>query len=225
MPILIQPKNVSNSYMNIDTDNIDEGPQNTQKSVVGGSTWLISATDAMTSDSNLPSFLMSHAADVDISTPVAPRDIAMYYLLRSAEDGDLITPLKMQKLVYYAYAWTLVLNEKCLFQEQMEAWANGPVIPSLYAQLKPYGASPIGIEFAGVSTQRVFEKLSEKIAPEIRETLDEVYETYMPKSAFELVVLTHNEKPWIEARGGLPATSPSNNPISDTDIKAQYVPL
>ena len=57
-----------------------------------------------------------------------------------------LTPKKIQKLVYYAYAWFIALNnqssdniENTLFNEQPEAWIHGPVFPSLYRQYKSSG--------------------------------------------------------------------------------------
>jgi hypothetical protein len=42
------------------------------------------------------------------------------------------TAWKLQKLVYYSQVWSLVWNERPLFNERIEAWANGPVVPDLY---------------------------------------------------------------------------------------------
>ena len=55
-------------------------------------------------------------------------DVAAY-ILQSA--GDM-TAMKLQKLVYYTQAWSLVWDDKPLFEEKIEAWANGPVIRELY---------------------------------------------------------------------------------------------
>lgn len=156
------------------------------------------------------------------SNQIMPSDVARYMLFRAHEDGELVSPLKMQKIVYYAYVWTLVKNKKKLFEEPIEAWPNGPVIPSLYQNLKKYGSSPIGDEFIGINSQDDLDLLVSKFPREVKTTLDEVYEEYSPKSAFELVVSTHGEKPWIEAREGLESTEKSNNPISDNTILEQY---
>ena len=43
-----------------------------------------------------------------------------------------MTTMKLQKLIYYSQAWSLVWDEKPLFAERIEAWANGPVCPDLY---------------------------------------------------------------------------------------------
>ncbi|KKQ36482.1 MAG: hypothetical protein US54_C0066G0006 [Candidatus Roizmanbacteria bacterium GW2011_GWA2_37_7] len=138
------------------------------------------------------------------------------------QDGDLVSPLKMQKLVYYGYVWTLVKNKKRLFNEKIEAWPSGPVIPSLYRELKGYGSAPIDESFLSVKNEQELETLFSKFPKEFKTTLDEVYENYMTKTAFELVTLTHSEKPWLEARDGLPATQTSNNAISDDAIIKQY---
>jgi uncharacterized phage-associated protein len=57
-------------------------------------------------------------------------DVAQYILSRKGE----MTSWKLQKLVYYSQAWSLVWDERPLFPERIEAWANGPVSPDLYAQ-------------------------------------------------------------------------------------------
>jgi uncharacterized phage-associated protein len=44
-----------------------------------------------------------------------------------------MTAWKLQKLIYYSQAWSLVWDERPLFNERIEAWANGPVCPDLYA--------------------------------------------------------------------------------------------
>ena len=56
-------------------------------------------------------------------------DVACYILERKPD----ITTMKLQKLCYYAQAWSLVWEEEPLFDEEFEAWANGPVCPELYA--------------------------------------------------------------------------------------------
>lgn len=155
----------------------------------------------------------------NMTSHILPNDVARYFFARSTTDGELITPLKMQKLVYYAYVWHLVKKRKKLFHEKIEAWANGPVTPSLYHELKQFGAAPITNEF--LSTEEM-EGIIGKLPSEAKETLDQVYDKYMTLTAFELVMLTHGEKPWLEARRGLKANEPSTNPISDKQILEFY---
>ena len=57
-------------------------------------------------------------------------DVAAYLL----QECGSMTAMKMQKLVYYSQAWSLVWDDAPLFTERIEAWANGPVVPTLYKQ-------------------------------------------------------------------------------------------
>jgi uncharacterized phage-associated protein len=143
-------------------------------------------------------------------------DVARYFLARANEDGGLISPLKMQKLVYYAYVWSLVENEKQLFAESPQAWPRGPVFPSLYRDLKKYGSSPIPGEYIG-DIDDVVLRLGDKT-----KILDKVYEKYETLTPFELVMLTHEEKPWKEKRRGMGAFEPSKKVIDDKSILEYY---
>lgn len=71
------------------------------------------------------------------------RAIANYFLDLSAEERKPITPLKMQKLVYFTHGWNLAIKHEPLLNERIEAWKFGPVIPSLYQAFKSVGAGAI----------------------------------------------------------------------------------
>lgn len=59
--------------------------------------------------------------------------IASWFLVKlNTNAGDTISPLKLQKLVYYAQAWHLVVFDKPLFDDTIEAWTHGPTIPAIY---------------------------------------------------------------------------------------------
>ena len=60
--------------------------------------------------------------------PVSVLDVAAYILDKRGK----MSTWKLQKLCYYAQAWSLVWDEEPLFEENIEAWANGPVVPRLY---------------------------------------------------------------------------------------------
>jgi uncharacterized phage-associated protein len=145
--------------------------------------------------------------------------VAKYFLAKAMEYGDLITNLKMQKLVYYAYAAALVCLNEHLFESRIEAWSNGPVVPLLYGELKQFGGSPINASFLG---DQDIEDLKEAFTEEQLQLLDKVFARYGSLSAFELVVLTHSEDPWLEARKGLQSHQSSNAVISDDVIRSTY---
>ena len=102
-------------------------------------------------------------------------DVADYFLSKTDEEaGDVISNLKLQKLVYYAQGFTLAVTGKPLFNEPIEAWQHGPVVPDLYHRYKDHGAygipAPTNVDFS-------------KFSSEIKEILDEVYDVYGQFSA------------------------------------------
>ncbi|MEM9215382.1 MAG: type II toxin-antitoxin system antitoxin SocA domain-containing protein [Cyanobacteria bacterium P01_F01_bin.150] len=69
-------------------------------------------------------------------------EVANYFLSLMDEDaGDLISNLKLQKLVHYAQGIHLALYDKALFPETIEAWTHGPVVPELYHRYEKFGSA------------------------------------------------------------------------------------
>jgi uncharacterized phage-associated protein len=95
--------------------------------------------------------------------------------------------------MYYAQGFALVLLDRPLFPEPIEAWIHGPVVPALYHEYKGYGSnaipSPTTIDF-------------KKYSSEERDLLDEVYDMYGQFSAWKLRNMTHDEPPWRETPEG-----------------------
>lgn len=114
------------------------------------------------------------------------RDVAEYILRARGE----MTAMKLQKLVYYCQAWSLVWDERPLFDERIEAWANGPVCRPLYAvHHRQFAVQP------GMIKQGDLDLDDEAI-----KTIDSVLDFYGGKSAQWLSDLTHLEGPWLVAR-------------------------
>lgn len=134
-------------------------------------------------------------------------DVAAYILKRLGP----MTTWKLQKLVYYSQAWSLVWDEKPLFNARIEAWANGPVVPELYrlhrGQFKvsswPHGDP-------------------KRLGTTERETINAVLEFYGNRSSQWLSDLSHREDPWRDARGGLSPTDPGNSEITQGAIADYY---
>ncbi|VAW76025.1 possible prophage ps3 protein01-like protein [hydrothermal vent metagenome] len=117
--------------------------------------------------------------------------VADYILAQVDPDaGDLISNLKLQKLIYYAQGFHLAIYGEPLFSESIEAWTHGPVSPDLYHRFKDCESNPIPvpdeIDFS------VYEQ-------PVREFLDEVYSVFGQFSAWKLRNMTHDEPPWKEA--------------------------
>lgn len=131
-------------------------------------------------------------------------DVADWFLTKES-----MSPKKLQKLVYYAYAWTLVFHndsdeklENKLFDDKIEAWVHGPVVRKLYRKYAPYGYHNIEKK----------NDISIKFSNDIEGTLEEVWSAYGDFDGNQLEALTHNEDPWKEARVGL-------KPLDGTDRK------
>lgn len=135
-------------------------------------------------------------------------DVAKYIL----EHQGSMSTWKLQKLVYYTQAWHLVWAEKPLFQDRIEAWANGPVVPVLYSQHR--GQFSVSKWRKG-DTERLIQR-------ETR-TIDRILKSYGMLSGQQLSQLAHSEGPWQEARKGLAPTEASSAQISLESMSAFYL--
>ncbi|SDW87815.1 Panacea domain-containing protein [Thiocapsa roseopersicina] len=142
-------------------------------------------------------------------------DIAFWFINSiDRESGDSISPLKLQKLLYFAEAWTLVLLNRELLQENFEAWAHGPVVRSVYHEFKAYS-------WASIPPQ---ERESEtEIDPDTENVLRQVLDVYGEFSAKTLENMTHADAPWIEARGSLSPEARCTNRINKARMKEHFL--
>ena len=133
-------------------------------------------------------------------------DVAEYILRKKGQ----MTAWKLQKLVYYSQAWSLVWDDRPLFRARIEAWTNGPVAPTLYR------------EHRGIFKVRKIDKgKPNNLDQDARDTTDVVLEYYGDKSPQWLSDLTHMEEPWRRARIGIPEGARSGNEITH-DSMAEY---
>jgi uncharacterized phage-associated protein len=119
--------------------------------------------------------------------------------------------MKLQKLLYYAQAWSLVWDDAPLFTDPIEAWANGPVVPSIYDGHRGrfiVPAWPEGDPSVLSATQKA--------------TVDAVLEFYGDKTSQWLSDLTHAEYPWRDARQGLSPSDRGNNEITQAAMAEYY---
>lgn len=107
------------------------------------------------------------------------------YLLHGINE---ITPLALQKLLYFAQGLFLAKYNTYLFAEDCQAWLHGPVYPSVYKKYQQYGYEPI----IDVDNEPY------TLLPQEKEILDLVVETFGMHSGKELETITHHEPPWLE---------------------------
>ncbi len=126
-------------------------------------------------------------------------DVAAYILSRTGS----ISTWKLQKLVYYSQAWHSTWRDVPLFNETIEAWANGPVCPNLYA--KHRGEFTVSAIQDGEPTALTAE---EKL------DCDTVISFYSNYSGQQLSDISHAEDPWRDARRGLAPNERGNKQIT-----------
>jgi len=134
-------------------------------------------------------------------------DVAAYIL----DKQGAMSAMKLQKLVYYSQAWHLVWEERPLFNEEIQAWANGPVVRELYdvhrGQFNVSGWSAGDPAALDVGEQG---------------SVQAVLDYYGDKTAFWLSEATHREAPWKDARGDLPPSVRSNATITPAAMAEYY---
>ena len=142
------------------------------------------------------------------------QQIAQYFIWKSSQESKPITNKKLQKILYYAQAWSLVIRETPLFKEKIEAWIHGPAIREIYSQYKKFGFEPI--------KENITKTKIEAIKSETRSFLNEVWRVYGNRDAGYLEYLSHSETPWQVAREGLEASEGSDNEITHESMKEYY---
>lgn len=105
-----------------------------------------------------------------------------------AGNGDLMTNLRLQKLLYFAQGWSLARTGKPLFDSQLQAWSYGPVVPEIYRRYSSNGNH--GIESAGDFDANA-------LSPEESELVLDVMREYGKYSTGMLVQMSHAPgAPW-----------------------------
>ncbi len=135
-------------------------------------------------------------------------DIAKYFLFMSDDDsGELLSNLKLQKLLYYAQGAYLALKGTPLFSERIFAWIHGPVVAQVYYDYQDYKNQGIP---APSSPPHIDE--------DTQEILNEVFSVYGQFSAWKLRDMTHREPPWERTPNGEEITHQELKDYFDTQV-------
>lgn len=145
--------------------------------------------------------------------------------------GISVSPLKLQKLLYYQQAWHMVFfgRDETLFDDLPQAWVNGPVYPEIFREYKgvvPGMCDHLSAEHFGVQSDMDINSHIQFLAENLQFTdnqiglIDSVIQIYGTKTQNQLILTTHSELPWCEAREGLMPYERSEKTISlDTMYK------
>jgi uncharacterized phage-associated protein len=142
---------------------------------------------------------------------VSVDDVAACILQRKGR----MSAMKLQKLVYYCQAWSLVWDDAPLFPETIQAWANGPVCPALWEHHR--GRFELTAPWQWGDPDRLSE--------EERATVEAVLDYYGDRPAQWLSDLTHAEAPWAEARRGMSPGMRGSREISHASMADYYAGL
>jgi uncharacterized phage-associated protein len=117
--------------------------------------------------------------------------VANEILDKADASGMPLSPLKLMKLAYIGQGWALGITGRPLFEDRIEAWKYGPVIPELYRATKKYGS--------GTVTERLLAPRADRIDAELDGLLASVLEKYGQLSGVALSNLTHRPgSPWSQ---------------------------
>lgn len=128
-----------------------------------------------------------------------------------------ITPLALQKLLYFIQGIYMVLYETALYDEDCEAWVHGPVYAEVYNMFKNFKYNPIeDNRFA------MFRNRFQELTQSERDVIDLVIETFGMYSGKVLEQITHQEAPWLEARKHCLPDEASNVMIPKSAIQKYF---
>lgn len=162
--------------------------------------------------------------------------VANHLLDLAEQEGQPLTPMKLQKLVYFAHGWHLAVADAPLVHEQIEAWKWGPVIWSLYTAFKEFGNQPIsgrarrfsvkeGPEFGiDQTTPSIDEEASDaETAKRTKAILKRVWDVYKGFSAIQLSKMTHESgSPWDKVFQAYSGDPPRGTDIPENSIREHF---
>lgn len=157
------------------------------------------------------------------------KDMALYTGLSLITKGFSVTPLKLQKILYYEQSWFMVFfgRENTLFQDCPQAWECGPIYPPIFKEYRDKGFdihdNLQDSVFAEGDALDAFHDIYLKLnlSEEQIRNIESVITLYGGKSQNQLIFLSHSEEPWTEKREGLKPFERSTAELS-LDTMYQY---
>ena len=133
------------------------------------------------------------------------------------EELEEVTPLMLQKLLYFIQGIYSALYGKPLFEEDCRAWVHGPVYPEVYTLFRDFKYNPIDDVRFGL-----LKGTDDVLTEEERDVIDRVVNTFGIYGGKVLERITHNEGPWKSARKGYGDQVPSSELVSKDSIRKYY---
>ena len=127
----------------------------------------------------------------------------------NADMYDLISNLKVQKILYYMQGFHLAMYDKPLFEEDIYAWLYGPAVPEAYRHFKDFGSGHIEL------SDNNLEKYYIDFSDDETKLMTDVWDAYGQYTAYKLMLFTHDELPW--------RSTPRDSVISHQKLKDYFV--
>ena len=140
-------------------------------------------------------------------------EVIVRYFLRKVSD---ITPLALQKMLYYTQAFYFALFGTELFTDSCQAWVHGPVYPDVYYKYREYGYNPID------APELESDEMTGELTTRETEFLNAIISAFSCYSGTTLAKMTHSERPWQNARAGLLPEDRCVTEINPTDIHTYF---
>lgn len=134
------------------------------------------------------------------------QEIANWFL-----NKESMSHKKLEKLIYFAYSYTLVILNQKLFDDEFYAYVHGPIVKAIYNQYQDYGLSEIG----KINIKPKFDNDTE-------DALEQVWQVYGKYDGIELESIVRQTTPWQKARQGISNLDSRGYKISQQDIVAYF---
>ena len=127
-----------------------------------------------------------------VSSEISALDVAKYLIGLAQRDGNPITNLRLQKLLYYAWGTYWNIYKKHLFNDPIEAWDYGPVVRDVYIEYCESKKDELTLNSETIALT------DKKISKSIKEFLQAFFGKYKDISTYALIKGSHEEAPWKE---------------------------
>jgi len=145
----------------------------------------------------------------EVRAVASASDIANYFLSIADSDEEVLSQLKLQKLLYYAQGFHLAIVGRPLFDENFLRWEHGPVVREVWDIYSKHGSSPLPVEAPACD-----------LPLETRDVLDDVWRVYGQFSAWRLREMSHETPPWKDARPNAVITKTAMREFFETQLTA-----
>lgn len=125
---------------------------------------------------------------MEMRAPYSVRDVARYVVDKCYRDGNPVSNLQLQKILYFLQLFFVEVFGVLMFSEEFEAWPYGPVMPSVYERFSRFGGAPIEMSFRGDGAF---------LSKDHKDVVDVAIQVLSKKSPWDLVRVSHADgSPW-----------------------------